>query len=404
MRALLAGGRGGRCAALASWSPVALDLHRGQARATFPPASPWPAGWQTAAVVGSGHDHGRTLLKSAVNLQTGMRGACLPVMAEHNHRRARSQPERSRPGRAPPAGSARDRQPDRQFLRRRKEEALEPRAAAAPHRRIRAAGVREHRPRCCRGRAAGHGHAQDGLLPGAELAPDAARSFTGPCSLARRLGRPAHRRRSSAAAWRPSRAARRESSRITPRRTMCCLRAAGSRYRERRSGPHPRQQGRLRTAGRLTRQARRLGGRGRLPAPSPISSPAIERKNAESRWRTWRNSTPAEPAQPLPVSRPAGAGAHPGAAQRLGGRRALRDLDRFGGQRHLRAQRRRPVAAADGRPVEGKLRSGDTVGRLSGDEFAVTLSNLTRADDAGLCAQKIVHALAEAFEFDSIHV
>jgi EAL domain-containing protein (putative c-di-GMP-specific phosphodiesterase class I) len=48
------------------------------------------------------------------------------------------------------------------------------------------------------------------------------------------------------------------------------------------------------------------------------------------------------------------------------------------------------------------VRSGDTVGRLSGDEFAVTLSNLAQSDDAGLCAQKIVHALAAAFEFDGI--
>jgi diguanylate cyclase (GGDEF)-like protein/PAS domain S-box-containing protein len=46
------------------------------------------------------------------------------------------------------------------------------------------------------------------------------------------------------------------------------------------------------------------------------------------------------------------------------------------------------------------LRSGDTVGRLSGDEFAVMLSNLAKADDAGLVAQKIVEALASPFDLD----
>jgi diguanylate cyclase (GGDEF)-like protein/PAS domain S-box-containing protein len=48
------------------------------------------------------------------------------------------------------------------------------------------------------------------------------------------------------------------------------------------------------------------------------------------------------------------------------------------------------------------VRSGDTVGRLSGDEFAIALSNLAQADDAGLVAQKIVKVLTAAFEFDGI--
>jgi diguanylate cyclase (GGDEF)-like protein/PAS domain S-box-containing protein len=43
------------------------------------------------------------------------------------------------------------------------------------------------------------------------------------------------------------------------------------------------------------------------------------------------------------------------------------------------------------------VRSGDTVGRLSGDEFALVLSSLARADDAALVAQKAVAALAEPF-------
>jgi diguanylate cyclase (GGDEF)-like protein/PAS domain S-box-containing protein len=44
------------------------------------------------------------------------------------------------------------------------------------------------------------------------------------------------------------------------------------------------------------------------------------------------------------------------------------------------------------------VRGADTVGRLSGDEFAVVLSNLAMAEDAGLVAQKIVSALAAPFD------
>ena len=47
------------------------------------------------------------------------------------------------------------------------------------------------------------------------------------------------------------------------------------------------------------------------------------------------------------------------------------------------------------------VRGGDTVGRLSGDEFSVMLSNLAKADDAGLVAQKIVDALAAPFSLDN---
>jgi diguanylate cyclase (GGDEF)-like protein/PAS domain S-box-containing protein len=46
------------------------------------------------------------------------------------------------------------------------------------------------------------------------------------------------------------------------------------------------------------------------------------------------------------------------------------------------------------------VRSGDNVGRLSGDEFAVALSNLAKTDDAGLVAQKIVSALAAPFDLE----
>jgi len=47
--------------------------------------------------------------------------------------------------------------------------------------------------------------------------------------------------------------------------------------------------------------------------------------------------------------------------------------------------------------LAGCVRSGDTVGRLSGDEFAIVLSNLTGPDDASLVAQKIMTTIARPF-------
>lgn len=44
------------------------------------------------------------------------------------------------------------------------------------------------------------------------------------------------------------------------------------------------------------------------------------------------------------------------------------------------------------------VRPGDTVGRISGDEFAVVLADLARPDDAALVAQKILDALARPFD------
>ncbi|HUQ75837.1 MAG TPA: PAS domain S-box protein, partial [Burkholderiales bacterium] len=44
--------------------------------------------------------------------------------------------------------------------------------------------------------------------------------------------------------------------------------------------------------------------------------------------------------------------------------------------------------------LQSSLRDGDTVARISGDEFAVVLVDLTRPDDAALVAQKILERLA----------
>ena len=50
--------------------------------------------------------------------------------------------------------------------------------------------------------------------------------------------------------------------------------------------------------------------------------------------------------------------------------------------------------------MQACVRNSDTVGRLSGDEFAVMLSNLAKTEDAGLIAQKIVDALAAPFNLN----
>jgi diguanylate cyclase (GGDEF)-like protein/PAS domain S-box-containing protein len=50
------------------------------------------------------------------------------------------------------------------------------------------------------------------------------------------------------------------------------------------------------------------------------------------------------------------------------------------------------------RRLQASVRPGDTVARISGDEFAVLLGDLARAEDAALVAQKILDRLAEPVE------
>ena len=50
--------------------------------------------------------------------------------------------------------------------------------------------------------------------------------------------------------------------------------------------------------------------------------------------------------------------------------------------------------------LQSAVRTGDTIGRISGDEFAVVLADLEQPDDAAVVAQKILEQLAEPVSID----
>ncbi len=56
------------------------------------------------------------------------------------------------------------------------------------------------------------------------------------------------------------------------------------------------------------------------------------------------------------------------------------------------------LIAEVGRRIQHCVRAGDTVGRVSGDEFGVVLAELAQADHAAIVAQKILDALALPFD------
>jgi diguanylate cyclase (GGDEF)-like protein/PAS domain S-box-containing protein len=56
------------------------------------------------------------------------------------------------------------------------------------------------------------------------------------------------------------------------------------------------------------------------------------------------------------------------------------------------------LIAEVGRRIRQSVRGGDTVGRVSGDEFGVVLTDLAHADDAAIVAQKILDALGRPFD------
>jgi diguanylate cyclase (GGDEF)-like protein/PAS domain S-box-containing protein len=56
------------------------------------------------------------------------------------------------------------------------------------------------------------------------------------------------------------------------------------------------------------------------------------------------------------------------------------------------------LLAEAARRLQASVREGDSVARISGDEFAIILANLTHPEDAAVVAQKVLDALARPFQ------
>jgi diguanylate cyclase (GGDEF)-like protein len=81
------------------------------------------------------------------------------------------------------------------------------------------------------------------------------------------------------------------------------------------------------------------------------------------------------------------------------------DLDRFKAindqHGHLIGDQ---ILIAVAQRIEGTLRGGDTVARLSGDEFVVVCEELNSSEDATLIAEKLAKALSDDLEVDELRV
>jgi len=81
------------------------------------------------------------------------------------------------------------------------------------------------------------------------------------------------------------------------------------------------------------------------------------------------------------------------------------DLDGFKGVNDAHGHRiGDDVLAQVGQRITGVLRPGDVVGRLGGDEFAVLCPHLATDHDAFAIAERIVVALEQPFEAESVQV
>src|SRR5262245_13996970 len=140
-----------------------------------------------------------------------------------------------------------------------------------------------------------------------------------------------------------------------------------------------------------------------LQSVANILAVAIERKNAQDRLERLAqfDSLTGLPNRHLFHDRLLKTMAH---ARRSGQPMAVLfiDLDRFklvnDTQGHTAGDKLLQEASTR---LLGCVRSGDTVGRFGGDEFGAIVSDLAKAGDAGVVAQKVLDALAEPFKLDA---